>query len=134
MLHAPCIDRKRKLLTFSYTRYADDWILLTNANKKVCEKIKITDLNKKFDARTTLGPRIGIDHARVMEKLEENQVIIKKEKRKEKKQKTRHVGIFCSLKEWEIVTKFAQIIRGIFNYYYYYLTGKSDLNKYYYLH
>ena len=89
---------------------------------------------KKFDARTTLGPKIGIDHARVMEKLEENQVIIKKEKRKEKKQKTRHVGIFCSLKEWEIVTKLAQIIRGIFNYYYYYLTGKSDLNKYYYLH
>lgn len=179
MLHAPYIDRKKKLLTFSYTRYADDWIILTNANKKVCEKIKklltdilmtefklelsdektkITDLNKefafflgftfkntpsiiqtrerkngkKFVARTTLGPRIGIDHARVMKKLEENQVITKN--RKGKKQKTRHVGIFCSLKEWEIVTKFAQIIRGIFNYYYYSLTGKGDLNKYYYLY
>lgn len=179
MLHAPYIDRKKKLLTFSYTRYADDWIILTNANKKVCEKIKklltdilitefklelsdektkITDLNKefvfflgftfkntlsivqtrkkkdgkKFDARMTLGPRIGIDHARVMKKLEENQVITKK--RKGKKQKIRHVGIFCSLKDWEIVTKFAQIIRGIFNYYYYSLTGKSDLHKYYYLH
>jgi hypothetical protein len=179
MLHVPFIDRKRKLLMFSYTRYADDWIIFTNANEKVCEKIKklltyilkkelglelsnektkITDLKKKFarflgftfkntpsmiqirkgkngkkfKARTTLSPRIGIDHERVMKRLEENQIITKK--RKGKKQKTRHVGIYCSLKDWEIVMKFIQIIRGMFNYYYYSLTGKSDLHKYYYLH
>jgi len=178
MIHVPFIDRKRKLLMFSYTRYADDWVILTNANEKVCEEIKklltdilrkelrlelsdektkITDLNKKFvrflgftfkntpsmiqtrkgkngkkfKARTPLGPRIGIDHERVMKRLEENQIITKK--RKGKKQKTRHVEIYCALKDWEIVTKFTQIIRGIFNYYYYSLTGKSDLHKYYYL-
>jgi group II intron reverse transcriptase/maturase len=179
MLHVPFIDRKRKLLMFSYTRYADDWIIFTNANEKVCEKIKklLTDIlkkelglelsnektkiidlkkkfarflgftfkntpfmiqirkgknGKKFKARSTLSPRIGIDHKRVMKRLEENQIITKK--RKGKKQKTRHVGIYCSLKDWEIVMKFIQIIRGMFNYYYYSLTGKSDLHKYYYLH
>nr|WAK85009.1 hypothetical protein [Amicula sp. isolate GU52X-4 cfCalB7] len=179
ILHVQYIDRKRKLLTFSYTRYADDWIILTNANEEVCEKIKkllanilrtelklelsnektkVTNLKKefacflgftlkntpskvqirerkdgkKYKARTTLGPKIGIDHEKVMKKLEENQIINKHQKGK--KIKIRHVGKYCSLKDWEIVTKFIQIIRGIFNYYYYSLTGKGDLHKYYYLH
>ena len=42
---------------------------------------------KKFDARTTLGPRIGIDPVKVMKRLEENQVITKKKKTKRKKTK-----------------------------------------------
>lgn len=177
-LQVPFIDRKKILLTFSYTRYADDWIILTNASEKHCEKIKklltdilktefklelsnektkITNLKKehasflgftlkktpskvqtrikkdgtKFKARTTLGLKIGIDHERVMKRLEEIQVI---KDRNEKKLKPRHVGIYCSLKDWEIVTKFNQILRGLFNYYYYSLTGKSDLHKYYYLY
>jgi group II intron reverse transcriptase/maturase len=177
-LQVPFINRRKILLTFSYTRYADDWIILTNASEKHCEKIKklltdilktefklelsnektkITNLEKehasflgftlkntpskvqtrikkdgtKFKARTTLGPRIGIDHERVMKRLEEVQVI---KDRNEKKLKPRHVGIYCSLKDWEIVTKFNQILRGLFNYYYYSLTGKSDLHKYYYLY
>jgi len=177
-LQVPFINRKKILLTFSYTRYADDWIILTNASEKHCEKIKklltdilktkfklelsnektkITNLRKeharflgftlkntlskvqtrirkdgtKFKARTTLGPKIGIDHERVMKRLEEIQVI---KDRNAKKLKPRHVGIYCSLKDWEIVTKFTQIIRGLFNYYYYSLTGKSDLHKYYYLY
>lgn len=86
---------------------------------------------KMFKARTTLSPKIGIDHERVMKRLEEIQVI---KDRKAKKLKPRHVGMYCSLKEWEIVIKFTQILRGLFNYYYYSLTGKSDLHKYYYLY
>lgn len=121
-LQVPFIDRKKILLTFSYTRYADDWIILTNASEKHCEKIKklltdilktefklelsnektkITNLKKehasflgftlkntpskvqtrikkdgtKFKARTTLGLKIGIDHERVMKRLEEIQVV-----------------------------------------------------------
>merc|ERR1711920_1050628 len=45
-LQVPFINRRKILLTFSYTRYADDWIILTNASEKHCEKIKklLTDI------------------------------------------------------------------------------------------
>ena len=109
MLHTQYINRKKKLLTD---------ILMTEFKLELSDKkTKITDLNKefafflgftfkntpsivqtrerkdrkKFDARTTLGPKIGIDHARVMKRLEENQVITKK-KAKKKKTKDKTCG------------------------------------------
>jgi len=43
------IARNKKTLFFSYTRYADDWIILTNANEKYCNEIKerIIDITKE---------------------------------------------------------------------------------------
>jgi RNA-directed DNA polymerase len=34
------VNQTRKLLMFSYTRYADDWLIMTNANEKTCGEIK----------------------------------------------------------------------------------------------
>lgn len=175
MLQLESINRSKKTLFFSYTRYADDWIVLTNANERTCQEIKkttakllkeklklnlaldktsITDLKKKslnflgftfkkipskvnkrekkdenkfFKARTTLGLKIGIDHERILNRLQQHQLI-------NNKKKPRHVGIYCSLKPWEIVTKFKQRVVGVFNYYYYSLTMKSDLKYYHYIH
>lgn len=44
----PTAKNKRKLF-FSYTRYADDWIILTNAEEETCKEIKerITELAEK---------------------------------------------------------------------------------------
>jgi len=39
-LKTKSIAQNRKLLRFSYTRYADDWIILTNANIETCNTIK----------------------------------------------------------------------------------------------
>lgn len=175
MLQLEFLNRGKKTLFFSYTRYADDWIILTNTNERTCQEIKkitaeclkeklslnlaldktnITNLEKKpakflgftlkkvpskvtkrknkdkntsFRARSTLGLKIGIDHERILNRLEQHKLI-------NNKKKTRHVGIYCSLKPWEIVTKFKQRIVGVFNYYYYSLTMKSDLKYYHYIH
>lgn len=40
-LNSEAKDMGKKKLFFSYTRYADDWVILTNANDETCEKIKI---------------------------------------------------------------------------------------------
>jgi group II intron reverse transcriptase/maturase len=175
ILRLESLNRSRKTLFLSYTRYADDWIILTNANERTCQEIKklaakllkeklrlnlaldktsITDLEKKpakflgftlrktpskitkriqkekntfIRARTTIGLKIGIDHERILNRLRQHQLI-------NNKNKTHHVGIYCSLKPWEIVTKFKQRILGVFNYYYYSLTMKSDLKYYHYIH
>ena len=175
MLQLEFLNRSRKTLFFSYTRYADDWIVITNANERTCQEMKkliaellkeklklnlaldktsITDLKKKpakflgftlkripskltkreqkgkrtfVRARTRVGLKIGIDHERILSRLQQHQLI-------NNKRKTRHVGIYCSLKPWEIVNKFKQRIIGVFNYYYYSLTMKSDLKYYHYIH
>lgn len=49
-----------------------------------------------------------------------------------KKYKPRHVGFYCSLRPWDIVTKFTQKLTGLINYYYEFLTYPSDLSFYYY--
>ena len=98
--------------------------------KKIPSKVTKRKQKKKntfVRARTTLGLKIGIDHERILSRLERHQLI-------NNKRKTRHVGIYCSLKPWEIVTKFKQKIVGVFNYYYYSLTMKSDLKYYHYIH
>lgn len=41
MLTMNTINKAKKELFFSYTRYADDWIIITNANTKTCQQIKI---------------------------------------------------------------------------------------------
>merc|ERR1712099_104686 len=144
-LQVSFINRRKILLTFSYTRYADDWIILTNASEKHCEKIKklLTDILKtefklELSNEKTKITNLEKEHASFLGFTLKNtpskvQTRIKKDGN-EKKLKPRHVGIYCSLKDWEIVTKFNQILRGLFNYYYYSLTGKSDLHKYYYLY
>ena len=48
------------------------------------------------------------------------------------KLKTRHVGLYCSLKPWEIVKKFDQKMTGLAYYYYEHLTAPSELSFYYY--
>ena len=40
MLQLESINKGKKTLFFSYTRYADDWIILTNANERTCQEIK----------------------------------------------------------------------------------------------
>lgn len=69
---------------------------------------------------------IGIDHERVKERLRNLQLI-------DKKGKTRHVGLYCSLKPWQIVSKFKQKIEGFANYYHPHLSYKSDLSYSYYV-
>lgn len=39
-LKRPSIDVSRRPVSFSYIRYADDWILITNGNRKFCQVIK----------------------------------------------------------------------------------------------
>ena len=49
------------------------------------------------------------------------------------KYQPRHVGLYCNLKPWDIITKFSQKLIGFLNYYYGYLTYPSDLGTYYYI-
>lgn len=69
---------------------------------------------------------IRIDHERVKSRMQDLNMITKK-------LKTRHVGVYCSLKPWEIVLKFNQKWKGFLNYYYSHLNYKSDLSFYYYI-
>jgi group II intron reverse transcriptase/maturase len=69
---------------------------------------------------------IGIDHERVKERLINLQIITRK------KHYARHVGIYCSLRPWQIVMKYKQKIEGFAEYYYPHISYKSDLSIYYY--
>lgn len=68
---------------------------------------------------------IGIDHERIKKRMIGLQII-------NEKYEPRHVGLYCSLKPCEIVTKFRQKLEGLINYYYPFLTYPSDLGYYYY--
>jgi RNA-directed DNA polymerase len=168
------ISQKKNWLTFSYTRYADDWIILTNADKETCkeitsligqwiktnlklelseEKTIITDLNiapakflgysivntvpkiTKFIGKNSIypirrklnvGAKIDIDKERVKNRLKTQGII------SESGEPT-HVKMYLQLKPWQIVEKFSQKLRGLFNYYFYNITNKSDLSYFYYL-
>lgn len=39
-LHTNPMSQKKRVLMGSYTRYADDWIILTNANESICKILK----------------------------------------------------------------------------------------------
>lgn len=69
---------------------------------------------------------MGIDHDRVKSRMIGLQMI-------DEKYKPRHVGLYCRLKPWEIVTKFSQKLTGFLSYYYKYLTYPTDLGAYYYI-
>lgn len=114
------------------------------------DKTKITDLNREkvkflgftffnhIQKRTTFKKKkgvhkgktnkrifIGIDHVRVKDRFKSLNII-------NDKHLTRYVGLYCSLKPWQIVQKFRQKFEGIGNYYYPHLTYPSDLAIYYY--
>nr|NP_066492.1 orf621 [Rhodomonas salina]AAG17763.1 orf621 [Rhodomonas salina] len=168
------IDYGKRTLEYFYLRYADDWIIITNGNVRVCEEIKIristwikeelkleleqsktritnmekdpikflgfsimTPINtrigtieKKIGIRTTrrtnLGPRIGPDYERIIERLIERKFV------NEKRQPIQ-VSRMVDYKPFEIVTQFNLIIRGLFGYYYQSIDQKSRLNRLYYL-
>jgi hypothetical protein len=169
--------QKKTKLYFSYTRYADDWLLLTNANVEETKIIKeqiskwlkenlklelsiektlITDITKKnvsflgfsfhqyqgqgqiiqtvsavdrkypIKRRLNVEFKIGIDHERVRKRLNLQSFI-------DEKLRPTHIQKYSSLKPWQIVEKCKQKILGFFNYYYYNITEKSELNFYYYI-
>lgn len=81
---------------------------------------------KSFKRRSNELVHIGIDHERVVERMINLQLLTKKKK-------IRHVGLYCSLKPWQIVEKFTQKLHGFANYYHPHLSYKSDLSYYYYV-
>lgn len=69
---------------------------------------------------------VGVDHDRIKSRMVRLHII-------NKEYRPRHVGLYCSLKPWEIVMKFSGKLTGFLNYYYGYLTYPSDLGAYYYI-
>lgn len=167
------VDQGRKKLHFSYTRYADDWIIMTNANEETCEKIKIElkswlqinlklelstektkitkmkkeavnflgfsifqpqprivtfkdKLNRTIKKRINVGPKIGIDINRILNKFKSEKIISKTNKPTDSPK-------YTILKSWQIIETYNLILRGIFNYYMKNITDKSRLAFIYYL-
>jgi hypothetical protein len=78
--------------------------------------------------RASWGLFVDVDHEKV-----ENRMILRGLLNEKKKPKT--LFIITQLKEHEIVTKYRQMIEGLFNYYVKQITFKSSLSRYYfYLH
>lgn len=173
--HIKLTSQAKTLLRFSYTRYADDWIILTNANKTTCEYFKnilsdwlrnelvlelseektlITDVftetakflgytlrysrrrlmrrvrsvqtTRTFKKTINIGFCVMLDHERIRKRLI-NEGLMNQDL------KPIHCKKYCSLKPWQVVEKFKQKVMGLFNYYYYNLTYKSELHLYYYI-
>lgn len=161
------MEIKKKLLRFSYTRYADDWLIMTNADEKICndikkkaaeilgnelklelseEKTKITEIIKEpvrflgfcilqtqprivrdknhNRKRVATNARIGIDMNRISKRWIENNFI-------DKNLNPRANPKLVLIKNWEIIEKYNQIIRGLYNYYYSELTIKSEIDLLY---
>lgn len=94
-------------------------------NKNQITKIK----NKKgitFKRNRNLGPNIGIDMNRILERLKNENII-------NEKKFPCHCDKYTILKKWQIIEKYNEITRGIYNYYYAEITNKSKLNYIYYL-
>ena len=172
----PSVSHARTCLRYSYTRYADDWIILTNTDCDTANQIKelinnwitknlklelsiektlITDLKKerakflgftftipgfrkvvkfynilaKRDIKRSrnVGPYIGLDHDRIRKRLINEGIM-------NANLQPIHATKFINLKPFEVVQKFDQKIKGLFNYYYPNITNKSDLNQYYYIY
>jgi group II intron reverse transcriptase/maturase len=94
-------------------------------HKKNISSVKNKD-GRIFRRRSNERLFTGIDHDRVKSRMIGLQII-------DEKYKPRHVGLYCSLKPWEIVTKFSQKLTGFLDYYYNYLIYPSDLGAYYYI-
>jgi retron-type reverse transcriptase len=175
-LNTKALSQKKRKLFFSYTRYADDWLILTNADINTCNIIKSkiaewlkTELkltltpektlvtNLRTDAvkflgfsfkyskgqrvqtyervdtkrpvrrRLNVGPCFSIDQERVLKRLKIDGII-------NEKFFPIHCTKFLQKKPWEIVRKYSEKIKGLYNYYFHCITNKSILNYYYYLY
>ena len=94
-------------------------------HKKNISKVKHKN-GRIFRRRSNERLFVGIDHDRIKSRMMGLQLI-------NQKYQPRHVGLYCNLKPWDIVTKFSQKLVGLLNYYYGYLTYPSDLGVYYYI-
>lgn len=94
-------------------------------HKKNISKVKHKS-GRIFRRRSNERLFVGIDHDRIKNRMIGLQMI-------NHKYQPRHVGLYCNLKPWDIVTKFSQKLVGFINYYYGYLTYPSDLGTYYYI-
>lgn len=94
-------------------------------HKKNISRLKHKKTGRVYRRRSNDRLFVGIDHERVKNRMKEVQII-------NDKYFPRHVGLFCSLKPWDIVTKFNQKTIGFINYYYAELAYPSDLGYYYY--
>ena len=94
-------------------------------HKKNISKVKHKS-GRIFRRRSNERLFVGIDHDRIKNRMIGLQMI-------NHKYQPRHVGLYCNLKPWDIITKFSQKLIGFLNYYYGYLTYPSDLGTYYYI-
>lgn len=87
---------------------------------------KKTKIGKIF--RQISGDQIclGIDHEKVKNRMKNLKIM-------DKKYRPIHIGLYCSLKAWEIVEKFYRKTLDFLNYYYPHLSSPSDLSYYYYV-
>ena len=94
-------------------------------HKKNISKVK-HKTDRVFRKRSNERLFVGIDHDRIKSRMIGLQMV-------NHKYQPRHVGLYCNLKPWDIITKFSQKLIGFLNYYYSHLTYPSDLSAYYYI-
>lgn len=97
---------------------------LFNHIKRV-QKKRLREDRKEHSQRAGTLLFIGMDHEWIKKRMVNLQIL-------DEKHRTRHVEIYCSLRPWQIVTKFKQKIEGFADYYYSNINYKSDLGVYYY--
>jgi len=151
-----------KTIRFAYSRYADDFVIMTNATLNELEKIKeyltkwlydelyltvdqkktlLIDLNQ--EKTKYLGFTIFRKKKRIFRQRSTVELIIgiDHERVKNRLEAGRIINqeheprsnlIYIQLQPHEIVTKYRQRVEELFNYYYTALTYPTELNFYYY--